>query len=437
MKISVFGMGYVGLVSAACLSGEGHEVIGVDLNPDKIDPVNRGSSPIMEEGLSELIQTSVNSGHLRATSDAKEALFNTEISLICVGTPSKPNGALNLDYVEQVCREIGGILKDKPQHHTVIIRSTMLPGSTRKRVLPALEETSGKKVGQDFSLCFNPEFLREGTAIYDFKNPPKTVIGAYEPSHGKALIEIYKGLNAPLIETDLETSELVKYADNTWHALKIGFANEIGNVCKVLDIDSHGVMDIFCQDRKLNISSYYLKPGFAFGGSCLPKDLRAINQLCQEQNINAPILGSVLTSNREQIERGVQMVLDLGLRKIGILGFSFKEGTDDLRESPMVELIERLLGKGLDIRLYDRNVDMARLMGANRDFIVNRISHISSLMVGSVEEVLDHSEVVVVGTNDPEFKDVDKKLSSEQVLVDLVRIIKDRRTGKGYHGICW
>jgi GDP-mannose 6-dehydrogenase len=328
-------------------------------------------------------------------------------------------------------------LKNKPARHTVVIRSTILPGTMRKIVSPVLEEFSGKKAGFDFGLCHNPEFLREGSAVKDFNEPPKTVIGELDQASGEVLVSLYQKLQAPLIRTDLETAEMVKYVDNSWHALKIGFANEIGNLCKSFTVDSHEVMRIFCQDRKLNISAAYLQPGFAFGGSCLPKDLRALSYQAKMHDLELPILRSILPSNEMQVSRGLQLIMEKGHKRVGILGFSFKAGTDDLRESPLIEVIEHLLGKGYDLRIYDKNVNVASLVGANRDFILNRIPHISRLMVKDVEAVLEHAETVVIGTKDPDFKDVPSRLRVDQRLVDFVRI-SDQRSGNGkYDGICW
>jgi GDP-mannose 6-dehydrogenase len=307
----------------------------------------------------------------------------------------------------------------------------------RKIVIPILEESSGKKAGIDFGVCSNPEFLREGSAVRDFRSPPKTVIGALDQASAETLAGLYKGIDAPLIKTDLETAEMIKYVDNSWHALKIGFANEIGNLCKSFGIDAHQVMNIFCQDRKLNISTAYLRPGFAFGGSCLPKDLRALTYCAKTNDLQLPILTSILPSNEMQVARGVQMIIDKGNPRIGVLGFSFKEGTDDLRESPMIEVIEHLIGKGFDLRIYDKNVKIASLVGANRDFILNHIPHISKLMVSDTESVLQHAQTVVIGNNDPEFKRVPERLQDGQKLVDFVRIIEGRSMNGKYDGFSW
>jgi GDP-mannose 6-dehydrogenase len=436
MKISIMGLGYVGAVSAGCLSKEGHEVIGVDPQQAKVDLINAGKTPIIERDIGEIIEQAVREGRLRATSDVHEAVRHTDLSLICVGTPSLGNGHIDLKYVRRVCEQIGAALKSHPGH-TVVVRSTMLPGTMRNVVIPALEEASGLKAGEDFGLAINPEFLREGTAVYDYFHPPKTVIG--EVGHGAAevLAKLYGHLPGPQIRTDYETAEMVKYADNTWHALKVAYANEIGNICKGLGIDSHKLMDIFCQDTKLNLSPYYLKPGFAFGGSCLPKDVRALSYKAKLMDVKVPIIDAIIPSNDEQIERGIQAVIDKGHKKIGVLGFSFKAGTDDLRESPMVELVERLLGKGYDLKIYDSNVRMAAIHGANREYILNHIPHISKLMVASIDEVMEHAGTIVIGNGSPEFREIPRRLRDDQLIVDLVRIADTRSVEGVYDGICW
>src|ERR1700728_2354669 len=430
-------MGYVGTVSAGCLAQEGHEVVGVDPVPTKVELINAGKSPIIEEHIGELIAATVKSGRLRATCDQEQAIRETELSFVCVGTPSQANGNLDLTYIRRVCEQIGKALRKKSSHHTVVIRSTILPGTMRGIVIPVLEEESGKKAGVDFGVCNNPEFLREGSAVRDFNAPPKTVIGESDQASGDILAGLYKKLDAPLIRTNLETAEMVKYVDNSWHALKIGFANEIGTLGKSLGVDAHEVMKIFCQDRKLNISTAYLSPGFAFGGSCLPRDLRALSCQAKMHDLQLPILTSILPSNEMQIARGVQLITEKGKTRVGVLGFSFKAGTDDLRESPLIEVIERLIGKGYDLRIYDKNVNIASLVGANRDFILNHIPHISKLMVSDIDAVLNHAQTVVIGNKDPDFESVPNRLHEGQFLVDFVRIIEGRRKSEKYDGICW
>ena len=437
MRISVFGLGYVGTVSAGCLAYDGHKVVGVDPVPTKVDMINGGQTPIVETNVGEIIAATAKAGRLCATSDPSKAIRETQLSFVCVGTPSQANGNLDLRYIRRICEQIGEALKSKNERHTIVIRSTILPGTMRKIVIPTLEEFSGKKAAVAFGVCNNPEFLREGSAVKDFRYPPMTVIGELDQASGDILAALYKKLEAPLIRTDLESAEMVKYVNNSWHALKIGFANEIGNLCKSVGIDAHEVMNIFCQDRKLNISCAYLLPGFAFGGSCLPKDLRALSYQAKMHDLNLPILTSILPSNEMQIARGLQLIMDRGQTRVGILGFSFKVGTDDLRESPLIEVIERLIGKGYDLRIYDKNVNIARLIGANRDFILNRIPHISRLMVGDIDTVLNHAQTVVVGNKDPDFDRVPDKLREGQVLVDFVRIAERGGMNGDYDGICW
>jgi GDP-mannose 6-dehydrogenase len=437
MKLSVWGLGYVGAVSAACLAREGHQVIGVDPESRKVALINAGETPIIEKDVGQIIQEEVAAGRLSATTDPAAAARLTDLFLVCVGTPSRANGNIELNYLRRACEQIGMALREHAGAPAVVIRSTMLPGTMRDVVIPTLEARSGRRAGVDFGVCINPEFLREGTAVHDYFNPPKTVIGEFNRASGDLAASLYARTGAPLIRTDIETAEMIKYADNAWHALKVGFANEIGNLCKGLEVDSHRVMDIFCQDTKLNLSRYYLKPGFAFGGSCLPKDLRALLYKAKTLDVSVPILSAILPSNGEQIERGVRAVTEKGSKKVGILGLSFKAGTDDLRESPVVELTERLIGKGYDLRIYDANVKLASIHGANRDYILNHIPHISRLMVSGVDEVLGHAETIVIGNGAPEFRDVPKRLCDGQTVIDFVRVTDARSVSGVYEGICW
>ena len=436
-KISIFGLGYVGAVSAACFANEGHNVIGVDTNKTKVDIINSGRSPIIERDLESMIAKAVKSGKLRATDDSKDALLNSDISLICVGTPSNNNGSLDLKYIKRVSREIGLILKEKNEYHIVVARSTMLPGTIENTIIPILEETAGKKAGIDFGIAINPEFLRESTAVHDFYNPPKTVIGALKSKDADIIAKLYKDIRAPLIKTSIKIAEMVKYVDNSFHALKVTFGNEIGNICKALNIDSHAVMNIFCQDTKLNLSPYYFKPGFAFGGSCLPKDVRALTYKAKNLDVDIPVINAIFPSNNQQIKNALHRVIALGKKKIGVLGFAFKAGTDDLRESPIVELIEILLGKGYSIKIYDRNVTLAKLYGANKEFIEKRIPHIAELMVEDINNILDYSEILIFGNKSAEFVDILPKLKPEQYVIDLVRISEKVETKANYDGICW
>lgn len=437
MRVSIFGLGYVGTVCAGCLAQDGHQVIGVDPVQTKVDLIKAGKSTIIEAEIGELIAKAVEDGTLRATSQAAEAIDNSELSFVCVGTPSQINGNLDLVHVRHVCEQIGRALRDKQQWHTVVIRSTILPGSMRKIIIPVLEESSGKKAGIDFGVCNNPEFLREGSAVKDFRCPPKTVVGELDCNSGDPLSVLYGNLDVPMIRTDLETAEMIKYIDNSWHALKIGFANEIGRLCKSFSVDAHKAMEIFLKDTKLNISPAYLLPGFAFGGSCLPKDLRALAYSAKLHDLELPILKAILPSNELQVARGLELIMEKGNKRIGILGFSFKPGTDDLRESPMIEIIERLSGKGYDLRIYDRNVQVASLVGANRDFILNRIPHISRLMVDNLDAILRHAETIVIGHKDSEFEKVPQLLRPGQSVVDFVRISKNGIKNGAYDGICW
>jgi len=437
MKLSVFGIGYVGCVSAACFANGGHDVTGVDLNSTKVEIINSGKSPIVEAGIEELIGAMVAAGRLRATTNSVEAVANSEVSLVCVGTPSNTNGSLDLDHVKHVCEEIGAALKLKQERHTVVIRSTMLPGTVEGLVVPTLEASSGKRAGTDFGVCINPEFLREGSSLKDFNAPPFTLIGADDTHTANLVSELYAGIEAPLFVTALKTAEMVKYACNCFHALKVSFANEIGNICKAVGIDSHEVMHVFSQDTKLNLSPYYLTPGFAFGGSCLPKDLRAINYKAKQVDVEVPVLAAILPSNRLQIERAVEMVLQTKKKRVGVLGFSFKAGTDDLRESPMVSLIETLIGKGLQLAIYDRDVSLAKLFGANKQYIEREIPHISQLMRGSIAEVLEDAEVLVVGNKASEFREISGTVRADQVVIDLVRLFENDQIDGSYQGICW
>jgi GDP-mannose 6-dehydrogenase len=438
MKISIFGLGYVGIVTSACLSKKGNKIIGVDVNEVKVDLLNKGISPIIEKDLPELLTEGKKNGLISATQNSGKAIHESELSIICVGTPSRANGSLNTGYIENVCEEIGEALKSKSEKHILVFRSTMLPGTMRELVIPTLEKTSGKEHNVDFYVAFNPEFLRESTAVYDFFNPPKTVVGTDMEEIADKIMSLYSDIDAPVIKTQIEIAEMVKYVDNNFHALKITFANEIGQICKKVKIDSHKVMNIFTQDRKLNISPAYFKPGFAFGGSCLPKDLRAINYLSKMNDLQTPLLNSLIPSNNIQILSTIKKIMSYGKKKIGIAGFSFKEGTDDLRESPIIEVIETLIGKGYDIKLYDENVSMAKLIGANKEYINNRIPHISSLMVESLEELIKDREIIVIGNKDEKFKRILNETREGQIIFDLVRIGEIESNIKAeYEGICW
>jgi GDP-mannose 6-dehydrogenase len=438
MNVSVFGLGYVGSVSAASFAADGHTVVGVDVNPGKVAALNEGRSPIVEKGLDELIRDNAANGRLRATVSTADAVRDTNLSLICVGTPSRKNGSLDLTYLERVAEQIGEALRDKETYHVVVVRSTVLPGTTHEVVIPALERTSGKRYGTGFGVTVNPEFLREGTAIADFRNPPLTLVGHNYRSDAEPTEALYTRVQAPLVTTTIRTAEMIKYAGNTWHALKVTFANEIGSLCRRLKIDSHEVMDIFCRDEKLNLSSYYLKPGFAFGGSCLPKDVRALQYRAKEVDLEIPVIQSILGSNQRQIQLAIDEIIETGKKRVGLLGFSFKAGTDDLRESPIVILAEALLGKGFRLCIYDKNVSIARLVGANKEYINEQIPHLSSLLCDTIEEVLDSSDVIVVGNAAPEFSEALTRTRPDQIVLDLVRVKTPREQIKAeYRGICW
>ena len=438
MRISVFGLGYVGCVSAACLAADGHLIIGVDPNPMKVDFVNAGRSPIIEGGLDELIAQGESSGHLRATTDPVEAVRHSDLSLICVGTPSAPNGCLDLQYVERVSADVGRGLRNNSNYHVIVVRSTMLPGSTERIVLPTLEQVSGRRAGVGFGLAYNPEFMREGSAVADFRQPPRAVIGEFDQKSGDVVGAVYVDLDAPLIRTDIRTAEMIKYADNAFHALKIAFANEIGALCQAEGIDGHTLMEIFCQDTKLNISPAYLRPGYAFGGSCLPKDVRALTHRAQERDVAVPVLESVLESNEQHKRRGLALVQTADKKRVAVLGLSFKPDTDDLRESPAVELVEMLIGKGYDVRVYDRNVALSRLVGANKAYIEREIPHIASLMAPDLETAVAGTEVVVVVSDDDEFRSVPDLLRPDQIMIDFVRIVANPDgLGERYRGIAW
>ena len=437
MRVSVFGLGYVGSVSAACFAADGHEVVGVDVHPEKVDAINNARSPIVEPGLEALIGDGVASGRLRATTSTADAVNNTDLSLICVGTPSRKNGSLDLTYLTRVSEQVGDVLATKPGYHVVVVRSTVLPGTTHGTVIPALEAHSGKRYGEGFGVSVNPEFLREGTAIRDFRQPPLTVVGHNHAADVTPTTALYEHIDAPLHRTSIKVAEMMKYTSNTWHAVKVVFANEIGNICKRVGIDSHEVMDIFCQDDKLNLSSYYLKPGFAFGGSCLPKDVRALQYRAREADLQVPLIASLLESNQRQVDLALEQIAETGKKKIGLLGFSFKAGTDDLRESPMVTLAEALLGRGYSLSIHDRNVSLARLVGANKDYIEQQIPHLSRHLC-ELDELLASSEVVVVGNAAPEFPDAVMRCRPDQFVIDLVRLPLDfSRVQARYSGICW
>lgn len=438
MQISVFGLGYVGCVSAACLAHDGHQVIGVDINHHKVELINAAKSPIIEPELEDYLQEVVGNGCLQATVSSEEAIAHSDVSLICVGTPSNKNGSLKLDYVEKVCEEIGSLLANKDSYHVVVIRSTVLPGTVRSVMLPILEKSSGKQVGEDFGLCMNPEFLRESTAIKDYYNPAVIVIGEFDERSGQAVEKIYEAVNAPLRHVSLEVAETLKYANNAYHALKVAFANEIGTISRQHGIDGREVMDLFCMDENLNISKAYLRPGFAFGGSCLPKDVRALNYHARDLDVEAPLLNSVLDSNWHHIQRVINIVESTGCKKIGVLGLSFKAGTDDVRESPIVPVIETLVGRGYDLCIFDEQLELSKLIGQNKAFLEQEIPHITRLMRSSIEAVVRDAEVIIIANNGRRFSQVMDLVHDGQIVFDLVGVLSQNDSRKqGYYGICW
>jgi GDP-mannose 6-dehydrogenase len=438
MNISVFGLGYVGCVSAAYMAQKAHDVLGVDVNPQKVELINSGRAPVMEQGLDNLISSAVKRGTLRASSDSRFAVHNSDVSMICVGTPSGKNGRLDLQHVENVCREVGAGLANKQGYHVVVVRSTVLPGTTQEGLIPLLEGCSGQIAGRDFGVCMNPEFLREGSAISDSYNPGLIVIGELDERSGSIVKALYEDIRAPTVRTTIRAAEMIKYASNAFHALKVVFANEVGVLCKAHSIDGREVMEALCQDTRLNISPAYLRPGFSFGGSCLPKDLRALLYRAKERDIDCPVLRATLVSNEEHVQKGIDLIEATGRKKIGVLGLSFKPGTDDVRESPVVSMVERLIGKGYSVSIYDERVELARLVGTNKVFLEREIPHIASLMCTSLEELLQRAEVVVVSHDDLSFRRALPLIRTDQSLIDLAGIVKEDDDIRGvYEGICW
>lgn len=435
MNVSIFGLGYVGCVGAACLAKLGHKVIGVDVNENKVRLMNEGKPTIIEEGIAELCQEAHDKGLMSATTVAAEAVTQTEISFIVVGTPSSKEGHLNLNYIYTVAGRIGRALKDKEGFHIVAIRSTVLPG-TNKKVGEILEQESGKKRNVDFTVVSNPEFLREGTSVEDYFNPPLTLIGTDNKVAEEKFRELYKDIHAEFISTDIEVAEMMKYVNNTYHALKIVFGNEVGNICKGLNIDSHKVMEIFCKDKQLNISPYYFKPGFAYGGSCLPKDMKALKTLAHDLYVDVPVIESIFQSNENQKRNAVEAIVNKGKRKVGILGLSFKAGTDDLRCSPIVDVVEQLLGKGFEIRIYDKNVKVSELTGTNKDFIMAKIPHLQHFVTDDLDTVCRNSDVLVVTNKEKEFAGVLEKYP-HKIIIDLVRQWKEVDYNGIYEGLSW
>lgn len=433
MNISIFGLGYVGCVGMGCLAARGHNVVGVDVSEEKINLINSGMPTIVEKDIDHLIADAHNAGKIRATKDYMDAVKSTDISFLCVGTPSADNGHLNLEYIFQTAREIGEALKDKNGFHIIVIRSTVFPG-TNAKVTRIISEISGKKADEDFAVVSNPEFLREGTAVHDYMNPPLTVLGSSCPAAIDTLKNLYSETNAPIEVVAINVAEMIKYVNNSYHALKVVFANEVGAICAALGIDSHEVMRIFCMDKQLNISPYYFKPGFAYGGSCLPKDLRGLKTLAHDLYLDTPVLNVIDDSNRKHITRCVMEIEKSGCRKIGFLGLSFKAGTDDMRNSPIVNVIEYLHGKGYDIEIFDKNVSLSRLIGKNKSVISEKLPHLDKMLKDDLQAVCCHAELLVISNKDEQFKTL--QLRPGQKIFDLVRI-KELESSPDYKGLCW
>ncbi len=438
MDISIFGLGYVGAVSLACLARDGHKVIGVDVEPAKLAQIREGRTPVVEEGMVELMADVVASGRVTVTADVRDAVLGSEISLICVGTPSAPNGSQDQTAMLRLARDLGQVMRDKPASHVFVFRSTLVPGTVEDVLRPLVERESGKKDGVDFHLCFQPEFLREGSSIRDYDKPPYTIVGASSTVPVEALRRLFGHLPCEFHSTSMRAAEMVKYCCNNFHALKITFANETARVCEAMGVDPFEVMDLVCKDRQLNISPAYLKPGFAFGGSCLPKDLRATLHLAKMRDVDLPMLGGILASNRGHIEHAIEKVLASGKRRVGMIGLSFKTGTDDLRESPLVLMAEHFIGKGLSLSIFDPEVHLSRLLGANRRFIEQHLPHIGSMIRGDIDEVIAESDLLVVGIGPPDVRDaLERLVRPEQVVLDLVNLPGKSKLKGRYEGLCW
>jgi len=437
-RISVFGLGYVGAVSLACLARDGHRVTGVDIDAFKLNLIRAGKSPILEAGIQELMHDVVASGRVTVTNDAAQAMRDSDLSFVCVGTPSAANGSQDLTAILRLSEQIGTALASKREFHTVVVRSTIQPGTMEERIEPLLERVSGKKSGVDFGLCFQPEFLREGSSIRDYDQPPYTIIGGNCERAVNVVREVFQHIDARFMVTSVRVAEALKMSCNAFHALKITFANEIGRVSQALGVDSHEVMRLVCEDTHLNISPAYLKPGFAFGGSCLPKDLRALTTIARENNLSLPMLSSLLASNRAHIDHAVDKILKLGRPRVGMLGLSFKTGTDDLRESPLVMVAKRLIGEGCELRIFDPEVHLSRLLGANRSYIDAHIPHLGSLLCEHIHEMIDPSEVVLVGLQQPALDAaLQARVRPDQYLIDLVNLPNRDLLRCRYEGACW
>ena len=438
MRVAVFGLGYVGCVTGACLAQMGHEVCGADIAEDKVRMINAGRAPLRERAVERLVRRVVRSGRFRATVETAEAMQNSEISLICVGTPSQPDGSANLDYLLRAATDIGTSLRKRPRRHTVVVRSTVPPGTTEGIVLPAIERSARQKAGPRLNVCFQPEFLREGSSVDDFFRPTRTVIGVHQPRGAAQFVKIWQPIKAPLYLTSLRVAEMVKYADNAFHALKVSFANEIGALSKALGIDGREVMTIFAADRKLNLSPLYLKPGFAFGGPCLPKDLRALTKLGKDAGLETPLVANVLKSNRCHLDRARDLILATGKKRVGLLGLVFKSDTDDLRESPACQLARSLIEAGRQVRVFDPQVNLERLIGANRAFVDHELPELPRLLAGSLDEVVASSQVIVIAGTHAEFAAVARKVKKNQVVIDLVGLVQNPSASDALvEALCW
>jgi GDP-mannose 6-dehydrogenase len=438
MNVSIFGLGYVGAVSLACLARDGHHVTGVDVEPAKLDLIRDGRTPVVEEGMVELMRSAVASGRVHVTDDARAAILNTDVSLVCVGTPSAANGSQDQTAVLRLAEDIGAALAAKNDGHVIVFRSTLVPGTVEDTLIPVLERASGKRAGRGFDVCFQPEFLREGSSIRDYDHPPFTIVGAATTRPVETLRQLFGHLPCEFNHTSIRAAEVVKYCCNNFHALKITFANETARLCEALGVDPFQVMDLVCRDRHLNISPAYLTPGFAFGGSCLPKDLRATMHFARQRDVELPMHGSILASNRHHAEHAIAKVMALGRRRIGMIGLSFKSGTDDLRESPLVMLAEHFLGKGMSLLIYDSEVHLSNLLGANRRFIEQHLPHVGSLIRSEIDAVIDESDVLVVGQSEPRaIARLIERARVDQTVIDLVRLPGRERLRARYQGLCW
>lgn len=434
LKISVFGLGYVGAVTSVCFADMGHQVTGIDLDHKKVDGMNKGVTPIVEEGLAEDLAHVLTRKRFKATTDAVQAVINSDISLVSVCTPSHEDGSCNIDYLLEVSKTIGEALTLKDTYHLVLYRSTVPPGTTRRDLIPAIEKASGKKCGSDFGVCFNPEFLRETTAIEDFHQPPKTVVGASDEYAARMTQLLYRGVSGNIFTCSMEAAEFVKYIDNTWHGLKVCFGNEVGRLCKANDVDSHEVMNIFCEDRKLNISRRYLMPGFAFGGSCLPKDIRGIQHLAEDLHLDLPLINSLIHSNNAHISHAVDLIREQKGKKVGILGLTFKSGTDDMRESPVFQMIEQLKYMDYDISVHDENLCNATIaQGYGSDIL----SELPSMKREDARELCEDVDIIVIAHQTPEYRNLLEMFSSEKPIIDLVRLSERCHQMKDYQGVCW